>query len=55
MRLVLHASLTLAWYFANESTSETDEPLDRVADGRAAVPGLWRLEVANAFQAAIQR
>jgi len=53
--LVIDASLTLAWYFADESTSATDELLDCVADGGAVVPGLWRLEVANGFQAAIRR
>lgn len=55
MSLVIDASLTLAWYFADEGTSETDEVLDRVADGGAVVPNLWRLEVANGFQAAIRR
>ena len=53
--MVIDASLTLAWYFADERTSETDEVLDRVADGGAVVPGLWRLEVANGFQTAIRR
>lgn len=55
MSMVIDASLTLAWYFADERTSETDEVLDRVADGGAVVPNLWRLEVANGFQAAIRK
>ncbi len=48
------ASLTMAWYFEDESTPATDALLDRVADTGAVVPGLWRLE-ANAFQTAIRR
>ena len=55
MTLVIDASLTMAWYFEDESTPATDALLDRVADAGALVPGLWRLEVANAFQTAIRR
>ena len=55
MSLVIDASLTMAWYFEDESTPATDALLDRVADAGAMVPGLWRLEVANAFQTAIRR
>jgi predicted nucleic acid-binding protein len=55
LSLVIDASLTLAWYFEDESTPVTDALLDRVAGAGALVPGLWRLEVANAFQTAIRR
>ena len=55
MSLVIDASLTMAWYFEDESTPATDVLLDRVADTGAVVPGLWRPEVANAFQTAIRR
>jgi predicted nucleic acid-binding protein len=55
LSLVIDASLTMAWYFEDESTPATDVLLDRVADAGALVPGLWRLEVANAFQTAIRR
>jgi predicted nucleic acid-binding protein len=55
LSLVIDASLTMAWYFEDESTPATDALLDRVADAGALVPGLWRLEVANAFQTAIRR
>ena len=55
MSLVIDASLTMAWYFEDESTPAADALLDRVADTGALVPGLWRLEVANAFQTAIGR
>ncbi|MGH7121184.1 MAG: type II toxin-antitoxin system VapC family toxin [Acetobacteraceae bacterium] len=53
MSLVIDASITMAWYFADASTSETDALLDRVAESGAVAPGLWRLEVANAFQSAV--
>jgi predicted nucleic acid-binding protein len=55
LNLVIDASLTMAWYFDDESTPATDELLDRVARAGAVVPALWRLEVANAFQSAIRR
>jgi predicted nucleic acid-binding protein len=55
LSLVIDASLTMAWYFEDESTPATDELLERVASGGAIVPALWRLEVANAFQSAIRR
>jgi predicted nucleic acid-binding protein len=55
LNLVIDTSLTVAWYFDDESTPATDELLDRVAGAGAIVPSLWRLEVANAFQSAIRR
>lgn len=55
MSLVLDASLTLTWYFEDETTPATDAVLDRVAETGAIVPGLWRLEVANAFLSALRR
>ena len=55
MTLVIDASLTLAWYFEDESTPATDELLTGVADAGALVPGVWRLEVANGFQMAVNR
>ena len=54
MSLVLDASMTLAWYFDDESTCATDAVLDQVAQWGAWVPSLWRLEVANAFQQATE-
>jgi len=53
--LVLDASLTLTWYFDDETTPATEAVLDQVADRGAVVPALWRLEVANAFQSALRR
>lgn len=55
MSLVLNASLTLSWYFDDESTAATDALLTQVAETGAVAPGVWRLEVANAFQTAIRR
>ena len=55
MSLVLDASTTLAWYFDDETTLETDAVLEQVARAGAVVPSLWRLEVANAFQMALRR
>lgn len=55
MSMVIDASLTLAWYFEDESTPATDAVLDRVSETGAVVPLLWRLEVANAFQSALRR
>ena len=48
-------SLTVAWYFEDESTPATDALLDRVTDTGALVPSLRRLEVANVLQTAIRR
>jgi predicted nucleic acid-binding protein len=53
--VVLDASLTLTWYFDDETTPATEAVLDRVSEAGAVVPGLWRLEVANAFQSALRR
>jgi predicted nucleic acid-binding protein len=55
MSLVIDASLTVAWYFEDETTPATDAILERVSEAGATVPTLWRLEVVNAFQSAIRR
>ncbi len=55
MSLVLGASLTMTWYFDDETTLATEALLDRVSEAGAVVPGLWRLEIANAFQSAVRR
>jgi predicted nucleic acid-binding protein len=55
LSIVIDASLTMTWYFDDESTATTDELLDRVSEIGAMVPGLWHLEVANAFQMAVRR
>jgi len=55
VNLVLDASLTLTWYFEDETTAAAEELLDIVAQTGAVVPPLWRLEVASGFQAGIRR
>ncbi len=55
MSLVLDASLTMSWYFEDESTPATDAILDQISQTGALAPSLWRLEVANAFQSALRR
>jgi len=55
MSVVIDASLTLTWYFDDETTPAADAVLDRVSEAGAVVPTLWRLEVANAFQSALRR
>jgi predicted nucleic acid-binding protein len=52
---VIDASVTLSWFFEDERTAKIDQVLDRVEESGATVPGLWRLEVANAFQMAHRR
>lgn len=55
MRLVIDASVTLAWCFADEQTPEALAVLDRVAEDGAAAPQLWPLEVLNALAVAERR
>jgi predicted nucleic acid-binding protein len=53
--LILDASVTLAWYFEDERTDESDAVLDRVTESGAVVPTLWCYEVANGLQTARRR
>ena len=46
---VIDASVALAWCFDDEATEATRALLDRFEDGRAEVPSLWHLELANAL------
>jgi len=55
MSLVIDASLTISWYFEDETTPATEAILERVSEAGATVPTHWRLEVANALQSAIRR
>jgi predicted nucleic acid-binding protein len=55
VRLVIDASMTMAWYFEDEQTPAALEILRTVSREGAIVPSLWRLEVASALQAALQR
>jgi predicted nucleic acid-binding protein len=47
MPFVVDASVTLAWCFEDEATSQTEAILDRLSDDTAIVPALWELEVSN--------
>ena len=55
MSVVIDASLTMTWYFDDETTLATEGVLNHVSEAGAVVPSLWRLEVANAFQSALRR
>src|SRR5262245_39982821 len=49
-RLVVDASVAIAWVHPGQATAETDALLDQVAKGLTViVPALWPLEVANAL------
>lgn len=54
MTIVVDASVTMAWYFRDESTPEVRQLLDRTGSEGAFVPAHWRLEVANSFATAIR-
>ncbi|HEV2303086.1 MAG TPA: type II toxin-antitoxin system VapC family toxin [Stellaceae bacterium] len=55
MSLVLDSSATLAWIYAEETTEAIRRLFDRVAEEGAAVPALWRLEVANGLAVGARR
>jgi len=53
--LVLDGSAALAWCFEDETSPAIDAMMLRVARDGAAVPNLWRLEVANGLQSGVRR
>lgn len=53
--IVLDASITLAWGFADEVTEGVDAVFGRVGVHGAAVPSIWRLEIANSLRTALRR
>ena len=55
MSLVLDSSATLAWIYGDETTEAIRAVFDQVAGDSAAVPALWRLEVANSLTMGIRR
>lgn len=56
MKFVLDASLTLALFFEDEATAETEKVYDQLAEGAQALcPPHWPLEVANALLMAERR
>lgn len=55
-RLVLDASVAVAWCFPDEATAFTEGVLDVLASGTEALtPAIWPLEVANALLAGERR
>jgi predicted nucleic acid-binding protein len=55
-RMVLDASVAVAWCFADESTTFTEGLLDLLANGGEAVtPAIWPFELANALLAGEKR
>lgn len=54
MSLVLDASMAIAWYFPHAHGDDIQVALDRVVADGAAVPTLWRLEVANVLRNAVR-
>lgn len=46
---ILDSSVTVAWHFEDESDAYADAVETALASNSAAVPSLWRLEVANAL------
>lgn len=55
MSLVLDTSATLAFVYAEETTPAVREVFERIAEGGAWVPSLWRLELANILEMGIRR
>ncbi len=55
MTFVLDCSVTVAWLFEDEATPAVDALQDRLKEGDALVPGLWRLEVGNVLAQAERR
>ena len=55
MSLVLDASMTIAWLFADERRAAAHGIMLRVVSGGALVPSLWRLEVVNVLRNAVRR
>ena len=55
MRLVLDASIALAWCFEDEQTPTIRKVAQHVGAHGAVVPAIWRLEIANGLRAGVRR
>jgi predicted nucleic acid-binding protein len=53
--MVLDTSATLAWVYADETSSPILQVFERVLESGAWVPGLWRLEIANVLEIGVRR
>ncbi|HWE86766.1 MAG TPA: type II toxin-antitoxin system VapC family toxin [Terracidiphilus sp.] len=55
MSIVVDSSVSLAWAYSDEATPAVIETLRTLIAEGAWVPGIWRLEVANALSVGIRR
>jgi predicted nucleic acid-binding protein len=55
MSVVLDSSVALAWTYSDEKTPAVEQVLDLITQGGGWVPGIWRLEVANALYRGIRQ
>jgi predicted nucleic acid-binding protein len=55
MSVVLDSSATLAWIYSDETTEAIRHVFNLLSQKGAWVPAFWRLEIANALQAGVQR
>lgn len=55
MSLVLDSSAAPAWIYDDEATDPIRYIFNAIADQRAFVPSLWRLEIANSLTVAVRR
>ncbi len=55
MSLVLDSSVALAGIYLDESTDAIKAIFERIVEGGAWVPGLWRLEIANILETGTRR
>lgn len=54
-RLVLDASVALAWCFEDESSAYSEAVLDALESAEVFVPALWAMEIANTLMLAARR
>ena len=55
MSFVLDCSVAMSWVFPDEATEDTDQLRESLVGGRAFVPALWPIEVANVLLVATRR
>ena len=55
MTFVLDCSAAMSWVFPDEATESTEQLRESLVDGRAFVPALWPIEVANVLLVATRR
>jgi len=55
VKLVLDASVALAWCFEDERSDYADRLLDGLMEAKVAAPELWGLEVTNALLVAVRK